>query len=63
MSEDRVGMLSRPAIRQHLFEPVAFVMHAHEKFTNVVPRLQSMAFGPSENRVQHSRTGTGRFAP
>ena len=61
MNENRFGMLSGPAIWQHLFEPVVVGVHAQEEFTDISPRFQSVPFGAGQDRIQHSRTRTCRL--
>lgn len=61
MGENGFGMVSGPAVRQHLFEPVVVGMHAQEEFADVGPRLQSMPFGAGQDCLQHGPAGTCRL--
>ena len=55
-------MLSGPAVRQHLFEPIVLGLHAEEELADISPRLQSVSFGSSQDRIQYGRPRTRRLA-
>ena len=61
MGEDGFGMLSGPAVRQHLFQPIVLGLHAEEEFADISPRLHSVSFGAGQDRIQHGRPRTCRL--
>jgi len=62
MVQDHLGILCRPAVREHLVELRIVGMETQEDFTEVGPGLDPVTLGSGENGEQNGGAWTGLLA-
>ena len=62
MSEDRLGMSRGPTVGQHLLQMHIVRVQTEQEITDIGPGFDAMAFGSSQDGVQHGGSRTGSFA-
>ena len=61
MTENRLGMVRGPAIRQHLLQTQVLGIEAEKQVADVGPRFDAMSLGAGEDRIQHGGSWARRF--